>query len=140
MNRRLIAAAALLTLPLMGMAQSTTQTANLTTPMTAHDAHGLMKSAHSVAEYKQLSSYFHQQEAVYRAKAADEKIKRDQMAQGSTSQYHKIPWPVDFAQAVYESYVSSADKAAIRAQHYDQLAAGQTQHDQRLAADSQGKS
>ena len=140
MNRTLIVAAALLTFPLIGMAQSTTQTANLTTPMTAHDAHGLMKSAHSVEQYKQLSSYFHQQEALYRAKAADEKIERDRRAQVNAGRYQKYPRPVDSAQYLYESYVSSADSAALQAQHYDQLAAGQTQHDQRLAADSQGKS
>jgi hypothetical protein len=140
MNRNLIVAVALITFPLVGIAQSTTQMANLSTPITPQQAHSLIKSAHSVAEYKQLAGYFRQQEAEYRAKAADEKIKHDQMAQGTSGQYHKIPSPADFAQSVYESYVSKADKAAIRAQHYDQLAAGQTQHDQQLATVSQGKS
>ena len=141
MNRALILVVACsLAFPLAGMAQSTTQTASLSAPLTAHDVHSLMKSAQNSAEYKQLSSYFHQQEAVYRAKAAEEKIKHDQMAQGTSGLYHKIPSPADFAQSVYESYVSSADKAAIRAQHYDRLAAGQTQHDQQLATVSPGKS
>jgi hypothetical protein len=140
MNRTLIAAAALLTFPLTGMAQSTAQASNLTMPMTAHEAQSLVKSAHSVEQYKQLSSYFHQQEATYRAKAADEKIKRDQMAQGTAGQYHKIPTPADFAQSVYESYVSKADKAALQARRYDQLATGETQHDQQFATGSQGKS
>jgi hypothetical protein len=77
---------------------------------------------------------------LYRAKAADEKIERDRRAQVNAGRYQKYPRPVDSAQYLYESYVSSADSAALQAQHYDQLAAGQTQHDQRLAADSQGKS
>jgi hypothetical protein len=141
MNRILLVASAIfLTSSLAGMAQSTAQTASLSAPLTAHDVHNLIKSAHGVAEYKELAGYFHQQEAECRAKAADEKIKRDQMAQGTAGQYHKIPTPADFAQSVYESYVSKADKAAIRALHYDQLAAGQTQHDQQLATNYQGKS
>jgi len=122
------------------MAQSTVQTASLSAPLTAREANSLIKSAHGVAEYRELAGYFHQQEAEYRAKAADEKIKHDQMAQGTSGQYHKIPTPADFAQSVYESYISKADKAAIQAMHFDQLAAGQTQHDQQLATNSQGKS
>lgn len=141
MKRTLIAVAALcLGLPLTGTAQSNMQIANVSTPLNARQLHSLIKNAHSTAGYKQLAGYYHQQEAEYRAKAADEKIKHDQMAQGTAGQYHKIPTPADFAQSVYESYVSKADKAAIRALHYDQLAAGQTQHDQQLATNSQGKS
>jgi hypothetical protein len=140
MNRTLIIAAALITFPLMGMTQSTTQTANLTIPLTANEAHSLMKSAHSTEQYKQLAGYFHQQEAVYRAKAADEKIERDRRAQVNAGLYQKYPRPVDSAQSLYESYVSGADRAAFEARHYDQLATGQTQHDPQLATSSQGKS
>src|ERR1700722_15731387 len=110
----LIVAAALLTFPLAGMAQSTTQTANLSAPITAQQAHSLMKTAHSVEQYKELSSFFHQQEAVYRAKAADEKTERDRRAQVSAGLYQKYPRPVDSAQSLYESYVSSADGAALQ--------------------------
>ena len=124
MNRTLIVAAALITFPLMGMAQSTTQTANLAMPMTAHEAHSLMKSAHSTEQYKQLAGYFHQQEAVYRSKAADEKIERDRRAQVDAGLYQKYPRPVDSAQTLYESYVSSADSAALEARHYDQACRG----------------
>jgi hypothetical protein len=140
MNRILIAvSAALLTFPIGGMAQSTTQTASLSAPLTAHDVHKLMKSTQNISEYKQLSSYFHQREAVYRAKAANEEITRNQLAQGTTSQYHKTPSPADFAQQAYEWDVSRADKAAIRAEHYDLLVADQTQHDQQVATTSPGK-
>jgi hypothetical protein len=140
MSRTLIAAAALLTFPIAGIAQSTTHTASLSTPITAQQAHSLMKIAHSVEQYKQLSSFFHQEEAVYRVKAADEKTERDRRAQVSAGLYQKYPRPVDSAQALYESYVSSANSAALQARHYDQLAAGQTQHDPQLATSSQGKS
>jgi hypothetical protein len=141
MNRTLIIVAALaLTFPLAGMAQSTTQSANLSTPMTAHDVHLLMKSAHSVEQYKQLAGYFHQQETEYRTKAADEKVERDRRAQVTAGLYQKYPRPVDSAQALYDSYVATADSAALQARHYDQLAAGQTQHDKQFATSSQGKS
>jgi hypothetical protein len=139
MNRTLIAAVALITFPLLGIAQSTTQIANLSSPMTPQQVHSLIKSAHSTEEYRQLSGYFHQQEAVYRAKATDEKTERDRRAQVNAGLYQKYPRPVDSAQSLYESYISTADNAALQARHYDQLATGQTKHEQQLATDSQGK-
>jgi hypothetical protein len=140
MNRILIVVTVLsLTFPLAGIAQSTTQTASLSAPLTAQDAHSLMRSAHSDAQYRQLAGYFHQQEADYRAKAAAEKIERDRRAQVNAGLYQKYPRPVDSAQYLYESYVTSADSAALQARHYDLLASGQSQHDQQLATDSQGK-
>jgi hypothetical protein len=139
MNRALIVAAALITFPLAGIAQSTTQVANLSTPMSPQQAHSLIKSAHSTEEYKQLAGYFHQQEAVYRGKAADEKIERDRRAQVNAGLYQKYPRPADSAQSIYESYVSNADNAALQARHYDQLAAGPSSHEQQMATDTQGK-
>jgi hypothetical protein len=141
MNRiLLVASAILLTSSLAGMAQSTAQTASLSAPLTAHDAHNLIKSAHSVAEYKELAGYFRQQEAEYRAKAADEKIELDRRAQVNASLYQKYPRPVDVAQSRYDSYLANASSAAFQAQHYDQLAAGDSQHDRQLATTSEGKS
>jgi hypothetical protein len=140
MNRiLLVASAILLTSPLAGMAQSTAQTASLSAPITAHDVHNLIKSAHTVAEYKELSGYFHQQEAEYRAKAADEKVELDRRAQVNAGLYQKYPRPVDSAQSLYESYLANANGAALEAQHYDQLAAGEGQHDRQLATSAQGK-
>jgi hypothetical protein len=46
---------------------------------------------------------------------------------------------VDSAQYLYESYVSQADSAALQAQHFDQLAAAPTKHDQQDATNTQGK-
>ena len=140
MNRiLLLASVSLLTFPLVGIAQSTTQTASLSAPLTAHDAHSLMKGAHSVAEYKELAGYFHQQEAEYRAKAADEKVELDRRAQVNAGLYQKYPRPVDVAQSRYDSYLANANDAALQAQHYDQLAVGEGQQDHQLATSSQGK-
>ena len=139
MNRILVVAALSLTFPLAGMAQSTTQTASLSTPINPREVHSLVLSAHTGAQYQQLASYFHQQEAKFRAEAAAEKIERDRRAQINAGLTQKYPRPVDSAQYLYESYVSQADSAALQAQHFDQLAAAQTQHEQQFATASQGK-
>lgn len=140
MNRSLALVATLsLALPLAGMAQSSTQTASLSAPMTPREVHSLMRSAHESAQYKQIADYFHQQEAKFRAEAAAEKNERDRRAQVNASLMQKYPRPVDSAQYLYESYVSQADSAALQAQHFDQLAAANTQHDRQLASTSQGK-
>src|ERR1035437_4182376 len=82
MNRALILVVACsLAFPLAGMAQSTTQTASLSAPLTAHDVHSLMKSERSSAQYKQLAGYFHQKEADTRAKAAADKVELDRLSQ-----------------------------------------------------------
>jgi len=139
MNRILVVAALSLTFPLAGMAQSTTQTASLSTPINPREVHSLVLSAHTGAQYQQLASYFHQQEAKFRAEAAAEKIERDRRAQINAGLTQKYPRPVDSAQYLYESYVSQADSAALQAQHFDQLAASQAQHEQQFATASQGK-
>lgn len=140
MNRSLALVATLsLALPLAGMAQSSTQTASLSAPMTPREVHSLMRSAHESAQYKQIADYFHQQEAKFRAEAAAEKNERDRRAQVNASLMQKYPRPVDSAQYLYESYVSQADSAAVQAQHFDQLAAANIQHDRQLASTSQGK-
>jgi len=141
MNRTMVLVATLsLALPLTGMAQSATQTASLSTPLTPREVHSLMTSAHSSAQYQQLASYFHQQEAKFRAEAAAEKAERDRRAQINAGLMQKYPRPVDSAQYLYESYVSQADDAALQAQHFDQLAGATTQqNDRQLATSSQGK-
>jgi hypothetical protein len=140
MNRTLVLVATLsLALPLAGMAQPTTQTANLSAPMTPREVHSLMLSAHSSAQYQQLAGYFHQQEAKFRAEAAAEKAERDRRAQVNAGLMQKYPRPVDSAQYLYESYVANADSAALQAQHFDQLAAAPTQRNQQDATNTQGK-
>jgi hypothetical protein len=141
MNRTSIAIAALsLTLPLSGMAQANTQTASLSTPLSARQVNELVKSAHSTAQYKELASYYHQQEAQYRAEAATEKAERDRRAQVNAGLMQKYPRPVDSAQYLYESYVSKADSAALQARHYDQLAGNPIDQTPQNATNSQGKS
>jgi len=140
MNRILIAAAALaFAFPLPGKTQSTAQTANMSTPMTAHDVQSLIKIAHSTEQYKQLASYYRQKEAGYRAKAAEEEIERDRRAHVNAGLMQKYPRPVDSAQYLYASYVSDANGAALQAEHYDRLAANNSQHDPHMATDSGSK-
>jgi hypothetical protein len=140
MNRTLIVVTLFsLTSSLAGTAQTTMQTAGVTAPMSSHDVQNLIRSAHSVAQYKELAQYFHQREADYRAEAAAAKIERDRRAEVNAGLYQKYPRPVDSAQNLYESYVADANTAALQARRYDQLAAGQTQHDDQLAATPQAK-
>jgi hypothetical protein len=141
MNRTSIATAALsLALSLSGMAQANVQTANLSTPMSARQLNDLIRSAHSTTEYKELASYYHQQEAQYRAEASAEKAERDRRAQVNAGLMQKYPRPVDSAQYLYESYVSKADGAALQARHYDQLAGTPIEQNPQTATNSQGKS
>ena len=140
MNRILMAVATLsLALPLTGIAQTTMQAANMSMPMSGHELHSLIKSAHSSAQYKQIADYFHQSETKYRAEAAAEKIELDRRAQVNAGLYQKYPRPVDSAQHLYETYLADADSAAAQAKHYDQLAAAQTQQGVETATGSQSK-
>lgn len=124
MNRALIAIALLsLTYPPAGTAQTTMQTASVTAPMSPHEAHDLMKSAHTGEQYKQLAGYFHGQEAKYRTKANAAKVEWDRRAQVKIELFQRYPRPVDRAQRLYESYVADANSAALKAGRYDQLAA-----------------
>jgi hypothetical protein len=141
MNRSVILVATFsLALPFAGMSQSTMQTASIPTPMPRNELRSLIKSAHSSAQYKQLADYFHKQEAKYRAEATEDKIERDRRAQVNAGLYQKYPRPVDLAQYQYRSDLSNADSAAAQAQHYDQLAGEQSQHEVQVATGPQGKS
>ncbi len=140
MNRTMVLITALsLTIPIAGMAQPTTQTANLTAPLSGRELHSLILNAHSAAQYQQLAGYFHQMETKYRAEATAEKAERDRRAQINAGLMQKYPRPVDSAQYLYESYVSQADSAALQAQHFDQLAAAPAQHERQDATNTQGK-
>ena len=142
MNRSLVLVATLfLALPFAGMAQTSMHTASLSTPMTPREVHSLMRSAHDSAHYKQIAGYFHQQESKFRAEAAAEAVERDRRAPDNAALYHyqKYPRPFDTAQHLYESYLSKADSAATQAQHFDQLAAANSQNGQQLASTSQDK-
>ena len=120
MNRIITVAIAIFCFsPISGVSQSPD-----VTPASPREARNLIKSAHTITEYKQLAAYFHLREAYYRTKAADEKIELDRRAQVNAPLYQKYPRPVDTAKALYDSYVESADGAAQQATHFDQLAAG----------------
>ena len=136
MNRTcLLIATLFLVVPLTAPAQSTGQTATLSTPMSASELQSLIKSAHGTAQYQQLATYYHQQETMYRSKAADEKAERDRRAQVNAALMQKYPRPVDSSEYRYEAFSADADRAAVQAAHYDQLATGsRTQHSGQLAS------
>jgi len=136
MNRTCLLIATLsLVVPLAAAAQSTSQTAGLSTPMSAGELQSLVKSAHSTAQYQQLATYYHQQEATYRSKAADEKAERDRRAQVNAALMQKYPRPVDSSEYRYEAFSADADRAAAQAAHYDQLATGtHTRHSGQFAS------
>jgi hypothetical protein len=119
--------------PFTGIGQSTAQNASLTAPISSHEAHDLTKSARSVAQFRELAEYFRRQESDYRADAAAEKVERDRRATVYAGLYQKYPRPVDSAQYLYDSYLTSANVAALQAQRYEHLAGGQGQHEEQLA-------
>ena len=90
--------------------------------LTRQELKGLLATAHTGDQYRQLAGYFHAQELAARSKAAAERVERDRRAQVNAALYQKYPRPVDSAQYLYESYLADADRAAALAQHYDQLA------------------
>jgi hypothetical protein len=106
------------------MAQPVAQTASQSTQMTKQELHALVQTAHESAQFKQIAGYYHQQEAEYRAKAAEEKVEWDRRAQMDPyGPAVKIPSPANSAERLYESYTYEADHNADLANHYDQLAA-----------------
>jgi hypothetical protein len=125
MNRTCLLIATLsLIVPLGASGQSTVQTAGISTPMSASELQSLIKSAHTTEQYQQLATYYHQREAMYRSKAADEKAERDRRAQVNAALMQKYPRPVDSSEYRYEAFSADADHAAVQAAHYDQLATG----------------
>ena len=127
MNRLLVVATLSFAFPFVAIAQSTEQTASGTAPTSHHEVRELIKTAHTSAQYKDLASYYYQQEVNYRAKATAERIELDRRAQVAGRLYQRYPRPVDSALYLYDSYVSSANSAALQARHYDELASSHAQ-------------
>jgi hypothetical protein len=120
MNRILkVVAVISLAVPFTAMAQPTTQ-------LSKQEVRDLKQNAHESAQFKQLADYYHQQEAKFRAEAAEEKAewdRREQMDPYGTAV--KIPSPANSAERLYESYTYEADHNGELAAHYEQLAASQ---------------
>lgn len=128
MNRIMTAVAAVFVIPcaaLLGQSRPRPDAAG--SSMSQREIETLVKSAHSVAEYKYLADYFHQREADYRVKAAVEKAELDRRVQINAALYQKYPRPADSAQSIYDSYLAGATQAALQAERFDALAAGQEQ-------------
>jgi len=105
-------------------AQSTVVAPTLSAPMFSNELQSAIKSAQSRAQYKQLATYYRQQEVIYRARAEKEKIEADRREKVNAASYQKYPRPIDSSQYRYEMFSADADHAAVQAAHWDQLAAG----------------
>ena len=85
-----------------------------------------MKQAHSTSDYRALALHFHEQEQVYRTKAAEEKAEWERRQQITVSIAEKYPRPVDSAHYLYDYYSQKADQMSKTAAQYEARAAAQT--------------
>ena len=85
-----------------------------------------VKQAHDASSYRELAVRFHQQEQVYRAKAAEEKAEWERRQQITVSIAEKYPRPVDSAHYLYDYYSQKADQMSKSAADYEARAAAQT--------------
>jgi hypothetical protein len=104
------------------------QAISATAPLPTRTARHLMKTANKPAKDAKLAAYCYQREAQYRAEAIDEKAERDRPAQVNAGLYGEYPRPMDAAEALYESYLSSANDAANKARELDQFAGAAAPH------------
>ena len=85
-----------------------------------------VKQAHDASDYRALAVRFHEQEQVYRAKAAEEKSEWERRQQITVSIAEKYPRPVDSAHYLYDYYSQKADQMSKNAAKYEARAAAQT--------------
>jgi hypothetical protein len=131
MSRAIILIAAIpLALSMRAVSQPAMQAISATAPMPTRAVRHLMKTANKPAKDAKLAAYFYQREAQYRAEAIDEMAGRDRAPQVNAGLYGRYPRPVDAAEALYESYLSSANDAANKARELDQFAGGAALHRQ----------
>ena len=83
----------------------------------------MLRSAHTVEQYRMLASYFHSQQLVYEEKAQAEKQEWDRRSQVAAASYQKYPRPADSSRDRYEYFTSQAQQMSDKAAHYDSLAA-----------------
>ena len=85
-----------------------------------------MKQAHSASDYRALAVRFHEQEQVYKTRAAEEKAEWARRQQITVSIAEKYPRPVDSAHYLYDYYSQKADQMSKTAAEYEARAAAQT--------------
>lgn len=82
---------------------------------------GLMRTAHTVDEYRALSGYFRAQEKQFEQKAQSEKLEWDRRSADVTSIAAKYPRPVDSSKNRYEYFTYKAQEMDQKAARYESL-------------------
>ncbi|MGD0732434.1 MAG: hypothetical protein ABR956_14330 [Terracidiphilus sp.] len=78
--------------------------------------------AHTPQQYKELASFYGNQQKSYLEKAGEEKQEWIRRSQITTSIYAKYPRPADSARYLYEYYAAKASEAGSLSAKYSQLA------------------
>ena len=119
MKATLFAAAFLTIVTTASLAQNATSTETTTTRA---QVQSLVKNAKTPADYLALHDYYAHAAEIDRAKAAEAKQEWERRSANPVAYGRKYPTPIDSAHYLYESYQQSADAAAAKAQHYQELA------------------
>ena len=82
----------------------------------------MLRSAHTVEQYKMLAGYFHERQFVFEEKAQAEKLEWERRSQITAASYQKYPRPADSSRDRYEYFTSQAHQLSDQAAHFDSLA------------------
>ena len=91
--------------------------------MSPAQAEQMLRSAHTVEQYKMLASYFHERQLVYEEKAQAEKQEWERRSQITAASYQKYPRPADSSRNRYEYFTYEAQQMSDQAAHYESLSA-----------------
>jgi len=83
----------------------------------------MLRSAHTVEQYKMLAGYFHERQLVFEEKAQAEKLEWDRRSHISAASYQKYPRPADSSRNRYEYFTYEALQMSDQAAHYESLSA-----------------
>ncbi len=89
-----------------------------TVTLSSSEAKQLERSAHTLAEFTQLASYFEMQGKEYSRKAAEEKQEWERRSQNTSGVNQKYPRPVDSARNLFEYFTYKAAQAEGLAAKY----------------------
>jgi hypothetical protein len=90
-------------------------------------AQQMLRSAHTVEQYKMLAGYFHARQLVFEEKAQAEKAEWDRRSQITAASYQKYPRPADSSRNRYEYFTYEAQQMSDQAAHYESLSASARQ-------------
>ncbi len=91
--------------------------------MSPAQAEQMLRSAHTVEQYKMLASYFHERQLVFEEKAQAEKQEWERRSQITAASYQKYPRPADSSRNRYEYFTYEAQQMSDQAAHYESLSA-----------------